>query len=352
MDRTTWVEVSGEALTRNFQSLARHAHVPVCAVVKANAYGHGLVDTAGTFAEAGARMLGVTRIEEARALRDAGLDRRVLVMTPVPDPGEAVALGCGIVVGDREAIASLPADAEVHLKIDTGMGRLGVRPAEALDAARAIGERANLTGVWTHFADAAGASGLRQLARFREVVEALRSHGIAFTAHASNSSATLALPEARFDMVRVGTLLYGQHPVGARAPWKLHETLRWYARVASVRTLPAGAPVGYGSEWRAPREIRVATIPVGYADGFGVDPNARTPSLQRDARRAASSLLGRTRRVVHFDGREVPVIGRVAMQATTVDVTRLPDVTAGSVARLPARRMLISPAIERVYPDA
>jgi alanine racemase len=348
MERTTWVEVSREALARNLASVAGHAGVAVCAVVKSNAYGHGLVEAARAFASAGAAMLGVSRLEEARALRGAGIDAPVLIMMPVPDPGEAVKLDCDIMVGSSEGIAGVPSGARVHLKVDTGMGRLGIQPHDTMNAARAIREHASLEAIWTHFADAAGDSGPRQLETFASVVGSLRSGGMKVVAHAANSAGVLALPDARFDMVRVGTLLYGQDPPGARAPWPHADTFAWYARVASVRTVPPGTHVGYGSEWTAKRASRLATIPVGYADGYLVQPHARTPSGRSVARTLAGALRTADR-VVSFDGVEAPVVGRVAMQAITADVTDLPDVRAGTIARVPARRLMVSAAIERVY---
>ncbi|MBI4728239.1 MAG: alanine racemase [Acidobacteria bacterium] len=354
MDPTTWVEVSLGALEGNLRAAREHAGVPVCAVVKANAYGHGLVPVAETFARAGAAMLAVTRIEEARTLRDSGVDAPLLLLTPPPDPAAAVKLGCAFAVCAVEEIERLPRNARAHLKVDTGMGRFGVRPEEAVEAARRIAEHATLEAVWTHFAGAAGPDGPRQLARFVAVREAVRDASIKCLFHAANSAAMLALPGARLDLVRIGTLLYGQNPPGAHVPFPLRDTFGWLARAVSVRRLPAGAAVGYGGEWRAPRPTRVATLPVGYADGFGVEPLARTETLRGALRlggRAAAVALGRREsgRAVFFGSRRAPVVGRIAMQAVTVSLEGLDEVAVGAVARIPARRLLVSASIERVY---
>ncbi|HEX9711316.1 MAG TPA: alanine racemase [Actinomycetota bacterium] len=351
--RSTWVEISTAALGSNFREVAGHSGAPVCAVVKANGYGHDLVLAGRAFAQAGAEMLGVTRIEEARALRAADIAAPVLIMVPAADPAEAVALGCEIVACSREEISSLPAGARVHLKIDTGMGRLGVRPEDAAEAARAVTARATLAGVWTHLADAAKPSGRAQVQQFADVVASLRSAGMHFVAHCANSAAVIRRPDARFDMVRVGTALYGMDPPGVHAPWTKREALTWYARVASVRTLPAGATVGYGSEWRAKAPTRVATVPVGYADGFTLEPRARTETLGAAVKTFLRSVATvarpqRSARAVLFGERRAPVVGRVAMQAATVVVDDMPDVAIGSVARIPARRVTISSSIERI----
>ncbi|HLW16223.1 MAG TPA: alanine racemase [Actinomycetota bacterium] len=352
MDRSTWVEVDVSALRHNFGLVSEHAGVPVCAVVKANGYGHGLVVAARAFAR-GAAMLAVTRTEEAAALREAGIDGRILILAPAPNPQEAIKLDCEISLGSPDQVANVPMGARAHLIVDTGMGRLGVQESEVVDAARAVASRATLTSVWTHFADATGRSGPGQLARFGSVVRALRTAGIEAPVHASNSAAALALPGARFDMVRVGTLLYGQNPPGARAPWTPRDPFAWYARVIAVRTLPAGASVGYGSEWRAKQATRVATIPVGYVDGFLLEPAARTESVKESAR-AAARLAARATgvkespRAVFFGDRRAPVVGRIGMQLVTVEVSTMLDVEVGTVARIPGRRLLVDPSIERI----
>ena len=142
-------------------------------------------------------------------------------------------------------------------------------------------------------------------------------------------------------------------PPGARAPWTPRDPFGWFARVIAVRTIPAGATVGYGSEWRAKRPTRVATIPVGYVDGFLVEPAARTESVKESARAAArvaarATGVKESPRAVFFGRRRAPVIGRIGMQLVTVDVTAMPDVEEGSVVRIPGRRLLVDPSIERI----
>ena len=158
---------------------------------------------------------------------------------------------------------------------------------------------------------------------------------------------------ARLDMVRVGTILYGQNPAGVAAPFALENVFSWRARVVNVRDLEPGDPVGYDGEWRAKRRTRVATIPVGWADGFTVEPHARTESLGEAARTTARALAVAARarpsgRFVSLEGAKLPVVGRVGMQATTVEIGD-GRVGVGDVVTVPARRLLVSPAIERVY---
>ena len=363
--RTTWVEVSRGALQQNFAAVRKHAGTAVCAVVKANAYGAGLVETASIFHRAGARMLAVTRVEEARELRDAGVAADILILAPPPRPllADAIGMNCAVALSDgtdvepyAESARAAGRAARIHLKVDVGMGRLGVRPEHALGVASRIvaNDNLELEGVWTHFPDAAGESGRRHLERFLSVRGALGRYAPRAMLHAANSAATLALPASRLDMVRVGTMLYGQHPVGAQAPFPLAETFAWHATVVSVRDLPAGATVGYGSEWRAKVPTRVATLPIGYVDGFGLEPTARSESIVEAAKaggRIAAVALKRreTKRFVWFGHEVAPVVGRIAMQETTLSLEEVPGVHVGSVARIPARRLLVSPHIERVY---
>jgi alanine racemase len=363
--RTTWVEISRGALQKNYAAVKRHAGTAVCAVVKANAYGAGLVETASIFHRAGARMLAVTRVEEARELRDAGIAADILILAPPPRQllAEAFAMNCAVALSDgtdvdpyAESARTAGRPGRVHLKVDVGMGRLGVRPEHALGVASRIVASPDLAleGVWTHFPDAAGETGRRHLERFLSVRGALGRYAPRAILHAANSAATLALPASRLDMVRVGTLLYGQHPVGAQAPFPLAESFSWHATVVSVRDLPAGATVGYGSEWRAKVPTRVATLPIGYVDGFSLEPSARSESIVEAAKaggRIAAVALRRreTKRFVWFDSEVAPVVGRVAMQETTVSLEDIKGVKVGSIARIPARRLLVGPHIERVY---
>jgi len=362
---TSWVEISLDALRANFDAVAKYAGVPICAVVKANAYGHGLVPVARTFAEAGARMLAVTRWEEARDVRRAGITAPLLLLTPIPAEVAAEAIGSDVTLcvaspADIEALEAGAREAgrtaHVHLKIDTGMGRLGVADAEAVATAQRLSdsEHISLEGVWTHFAAAGTPAGRKQLDRFEKVRGALGKHAARAIVHAANSAATIALPAARYDMVRVGTLLYGLQPPNVRAPMPLQDPFTWYARVLSIRTVEAGGTVGYGSEWRATRPTRVATIAVGYADGFGLEPSARTESFTEAAKAGARLALVASKRrpsqrAVTIAGRRAPVVGRISMQQATIAIGGISGIRVGDAVAVPARRLLVSPAIERVY---
>jgi alanine racemase len=284
------------------------------AVVKANAYGHGLITVARTALKNGADHLGVAVPEEGEALRKAGIDAPVLVLGPVNEQGAEASVRWGLIqtVFDRErvhmlenAAARLGMTAQVHLKCDTGMGRIGVRTKEEL---RAVLEEISacphvrLTGAFTHFADADGENddySMAQIAAFEEM-RALLPGDILF--HAAASAAGVRYPQARYQMVRQGISLYGCPPV-PESP-KLLPALSWHTEVSYVKTLPPGASVSYGRTYTAEKEIRVATLPVGYGDGY-----------HRALSNKAFVLIG---------GRRCPVIGRVCMDQIMADVSALP----------------------------
>ncbi|MDR7416267.1 MAG: alanine racemase [Armatimonadota bacterium] len=304
----------------------RHNVVTVCgvlgrstqlmAVVKADAYGHGMVPVARAAVEAGAAWLGVAFPPEAKALRQAGISAPVLVLGPAT-PEEMLELAPqqvsfsvfspGSLEAARQAAARSSFGIAVHLEVDTGMRRFGFPPEEAVPAADAIASTPglHLEGIYTHFAtaDEDPAFARTQLRRFQEVLGALESkgHRVPFR-HAANSAATFTLPDAHYDLVRVGIALYGLSP-GVSTP-ALRPALRLVAQVVQVRRVPEGTRVGYGGTYRTPRETTLVTVPVGYADGL------------------PRSLSGRGRAFL----RETLVryAGRVCMDALMLDVGDLP----------------------------
>lgn len=363
MTHDVWVEVDLSALRHNLLQVRRALadSVKLMAVVKANAYGHGCVETSRAFAESVADGLAVTRLEEALPLREAGLTLPILLFAPIqPENAEAAVrhdlamtvTGLSLAHTISEAAARLGKTADVHVKVDTGMGRLGLLPAQAAATVQKIAALPNIrvAGVYTHFATAADnlEFARAQLDRFRGVIRSLRDAGVDFgLAHAANSAAILRLPESHLDMVRAGTILYGQYPSG-RVPYSLdlRHTWRLKARVCDVRELPAGSPVGYGSEFVTKRPTRTAVIPIGFADGFTLVPEG--PFYRRSALAFAAIKLRRSL-VVQIRGRKAPVIGRVATQMIVADVTGTAGVEVGDEVIVPAMRIPTSALVPRVY---
>jgi len=367
----SWVEVDLDDLAHNVRQvkLAIGPEVVLLAVVKADAYGHGMVPVARTALANGAARLGVSSVGEGRILRLSGINAPILVMGQILPHQIAAALRhrLTLAVGTPELATALSAAAVsagkrvfVHLKIDTGLGRLGVRPDRALALARTIVSLPNLKleGVYSHLASAFRRDqrfARHQLNTFLQVVEELETAGIHVALrHIANSEAAITMPQTRLDMVRVGNLLYGECPLPGGCPQlDLRPAWTWKTRVVHVGTFEPGQSIGYGQDYVARRPGRYAVLPVGLAEGFGLDV-PRRPWTVRDlgkgiARECLAYLGRREGNQVRIQGRPVPVLGRVGMQTTTVDVTELPEVRPGDIAVLTARKVIVSSRVPRVY---
>ncbi|NLD42958.1 MAG: alanine racemase [Chloroflexi bacterium] len=325
--RPTWVEIDLGAVAHNVRLLAGAVGpaVGVMAVLKADAYGHGAARVARTALNNGASWLGVACLGEAADLRRAGITASILSLgyTPPWQAREAVLYDVATTLYAKDlatalgrAAADLGRPARVHVKVDTGMGRLGLSPGEVLPFMRWLRGVPGVVveGLFTHLAtaDAADLTDARgQLVAFEGVIAALRAEGLVPPLlHAANSAAALRLPESRYNMVRPGIALVGLNPSAeAPLPEGFRPALAFKCQVAQVKALPAGAPVGYGGAWRAARESRIAVIPVGYADGFRRGPANWGEVLVR--------------------GRRAPLVGNVCMDQAMIDVTDIPGVRAG-----------------------
>jgi alanine racemase len=318
--RPVWAEIDLDAVRTNVRTLAGVASpAALMAVVKADGYGHGAVPVARAALDAGAQWLGVALVEEGAELRAAGIDAPVLVLSEPPPPAApaVVALGLTPVAYTRpgiDALAKAVADTgadplAVHLKVDTGMHRVGCDASDARALAESIATRdeLRLEGVLTHLAVADEPDNPytpQQLDRFDVVLDELRRAGLAFdVVHAANSAALLEFADrARFDLVRCGIAVYGVPPapgLAGRVP--LRPAMAVKARVSHVKRVPAGARLSYGLRYTMPREGTVATVPVGYADGVP---------------RALSATGGE----VLIGGRRHPMAGTVTMDQLMVDV--------------------------------
>jgi alanine racemase len=302
----------------------------LCAVVKANGYGHGAAACAAAALRGGATHLAVAAAEEAAELRLHFPDVPLLVMGALTEEELVIALGARADVavwreGFRELCSKVSAGQgrmiRVHVKLDSGMGRLGERDPDVLiELARAChdDQRLELAGVWTHFAtaDEPGDEFLsEQLDAFRPVAEAVREIAPGCTVHAANSAATLRHPETHLDMVRCGIAIYGLDPFHRDpAEHGLEPALELHSYVADVKRFPSGASAGYGRTWRAPEDTCVGVLPIGYGDG-----------VRRGLSNNAEVLVG---------GRRYPLAGTVSMDNITIDLGPETDVETGAPAVL------------------
>ena len=326
-NRPTWIEIDLQAVAHNVGRVIEMVgpKVDLLAVVKANACGHGAVEVARTALQSGAAWLGVACLSEAISLRNAGIKAPILVLGYTPDwqAAEAVRHGITTTVYSRQVVEALSRAAQdldrtarVHVKVDTGMGRLGLMPEDVPPFMQDISQLPGVCvdGIFTHMssADEADLSYTKwQLARFEQALTMLREHHcLPEHVHAANSAMTLRLSEAYYNMVRLGIAMYGLNPSPeAPCPADFRPALAFKCQVAQVKRLPTGSCVGYGRTFRMERAGRIAVLPVGYADGF-----RRGPANWGEV-------------LVH--GIRVPIVGRVCMDQAMIDVTDVPSVRQG-----------------------
>ena len=328
----TWVEIDLDRIEQNYRRL-RDAVGETCrvmCVIKANAYGHGAVETARLLEEAGCGWFAVSNIEEAQQLRRGGIRGDILILGATPAEYAAALAEGGIAQAlfDPAYARALSAAAtaagvtvRVHLKLDTGMRRIGFDAERQIDEAAAACRLPGLDaeGVFTHFAtadgdgDPDGALTARQFTRFMRAIDALAARGVAFRLrHCCNSAAAVTRPDYRLDMVREGIILYGLAPSAAVGAEGFAPAMSMKTRVSMVKEIAAGEGVSYGLTFRSEKPMTVATLPVGYADGY---------------------LRAYGKGYVLLKGRRAPILGRVCMDQMMVDVTGL-DVKPGDTATL------------------
>lgn len=327
MFRPTYAEIDQQAIRDNIRAIRERvgAGRKIMPAVKANAYGHGAVEVSRAVLEAGADALGVATVEEALELREAGIDAEILVLGCVPPDaaGEMARNKISATVCDEpfaKALSSvackLNTTALAHIKVDTGMGRIGVAPEYCESLTRTLFSLPNVKveGVFTHFATSDAADGTftkDQLKVFNTTTENLRRLGFNIPCrHTSNSGAIMAHPDSFFDMVRPGMMLYGFRPspeCPMTVPIRPVMTLK--TRIAFLKDIQPGMSVSYGRLFTASKPTKVASLPIGYADGINRMMTNRGKMMVR--------------------GKLVPMIGRVCMDQCMLDVTEVPDVQVG-----------------------
>lgn len=320
---TAWLEIDLDAIQENYRRLTQISGRPVMGIIKANAYGHGIEGVVKALVGVGAMWCGVARFEEALDVRQFADSIQVLVLG-YAHPGqvpEALAKDIRLTVFDAETAQAYSAQAQscgqkvrVHVKVDTGMGRLGVMPQDAVAFVQWLNTLPGLEveGLFTHFARADEQDAtptLQQIRRFDEILAGLNAIGLRPRwVHASNSAAILKFPQAGYDMVRAGVALYGLHPSNeVPLPAGFRLALAMKSRLVSLKTLPPGSGVGYGHRYVTRRHERIGVVAIGYADG-----------LRR--------IIGNE---VLIRGRRVPVLGTPCMDQIMVQLDAVPEASIG-----------------------
>jgi alanine racemase len=328
LERLAWAEVDLSAIKNNINKVQDFIgpKVAVMAVVKANAYGHGAVEVSKAAIGAGAKMLGVSSFVEAKQLRQAGVKAPIVVLgfTPAENYVDMIDHDLTVTIRSLDVAKALVTAArrankiaKVWMKVDTGMHRLGLNPSEVLYFVKKLHDLPNLVveGIFTHFADADSPSldfAKKQLASFKKVLAELEKEGIKIPIRsAANSVATFKIPESHLDMVRIGIAMYGLKPE-KRFDYglSLEPVLTFKTEITQITEIGKGESVGYGREFIAKRPSLIATLAVGYGDGF----------------RRAPKNWGK----VLIRGQYVPLVGRVSMDQAAVDITYVPrDIRRG-----------------------
>jgi alanine racemase len=316
--RPTWAEIDLGAFSRNVDTVVNRlpTHSRLIAVLKANGYGHGAVELAKRCRADRVAMIATALLEESLQLRDAGIETPLLVLGPLTESQIPIAIDHQITMGvvgpeelDRVCREARDRDVTIHLKLDSGMGRMGVTEDELPRVAEMIRDtpRLHVDAVYTHFANASDPNDPfteQQIAKFRRMSAAIPAP----KKHLANSAATVRGIIDPGDYVRVGITLFGAEALDAGNS-KLEPVLRWRTEIMRLKDLPAGHGIGYGTTFHTKRPSRIATLPVGYADGYD-----RRLSNNAD---------------VLIRGKRAPVVGRVSMDLLTVDVTDIPDAHFG-----------------------
>jgi len=323
------VEIDLSALRANYRQILAKVgeNVKVMGIVKSDAYGHGLVPVAKVLADEGCRCFGVAETDEGISLRRAGVSGEIVVLLGAsPESfGEIIEFGLQPVVFDRKVLAGLSSYAEhhnrqvgVHLKIDTGMGRLGIMPDQLDGFLKLLNESpgVRLAGILSHFPKADDledqAQALDQNRCFAEIVTSVRRNCGTIKVHMANSAAIINLPDSRYDMVRPGITLYGYYPFPSDKEYsglELEPVMSFKTAVIQVKDVPSGYGISYGHTYRTSRPTRLAVLPVGYDDGY----------LRR--------LSGKAEVII--DGKRAPIVGRICMNACLADITDLEGVGVG-----------------------
>jgi alanine racemase len=368
----TYVRVNLGAIAQNVRAiLDQLRNTQLMAVVKGNAYGHGMVPVAERCVAAGAHWLGVSYVDEAVKLRESGVTVPTLAFVPPTEEQCQAAVEQDVTVTItteahlawlREAAVRTEKVATAQIFVDADLGRpsAGDDLVRLLQIARGF-PQLEVTGIYTHF-DGTDTSSVRslldvvkpgsELQAFAAVVKKLaQQHSDAeIIFHAAASSLFVTAPDSHLDLVRIGTLLYGQYPSDVPANKRNldinTDTFELRSTIVAIDGMPAGATVGYGKEFVCRRLTRVATLPLGYSQGLSLLP----ASLVRRRHSWWRRLDGKRRSpVVLIDGQQAPIIGRIGMDQCAVDVTDLPDIEVGQTVVVPTRRTVVSPEVPRVY---
>ncbi len=366
-----WVEIDYQAITNNLHKILGllSPSSRLIAVVKANAYGHGLVETARVLERQGVDFFAVTFLHEAQQLREAGLRGHILLLSPLPDESDLIrAIQEDISIMVASLFDALLADRvsrdikkplTVHLKIETGLNRFGLSSSEALQVCGSLYSNPfiYIEGIYTHMAEAGAKDPdftLKQFGLFMRIVQELQEAGHIFPMrHCANSAVAVRFPHMHLEAVRIGTLLFGEYPAGyLPKPVALVDPFRFKARIIAVKERPKGSYLGYQRTFRLQRAACIAVLPVGFVDGMAAEV-ANPAEGPIDALKRALKIFLALLHISRFTIRvfvqdsPCPVVGKVFMQLTLLQIPEHLSVKVGQEVTIPVRKTLVPALIAR-----
>lgn len=363
-----WIEIDLDAIKSNYAKIREHVgeKTKVLGVVKADAYGHGIVEVSKELVQQGIDYLGVTEITEGIRLRKAGIQVPILVFGPFlpEDAGCFQEYQLTATLADLASVKNISAlglNITVHLKIETGLGRTGFKYDELTELAEVLKDIDNIRveGIYSHLAASMWKDPSftqLQFKGFLEAVNFLKEKGLDIPLkHICNSAALVKFPHMHLDMVRAGTILYGQEVAGQqyfkhtlRNAWKLK------GQITYINQLPKGHSIGYERTHILKSQAKTAIVPIGFHHGFSVEPVPRPKGLVDLVKVLGKTILRywdhpRVKTYARIRDKNVPVVGKIGMQITVLDVSAIPDIKVGEIVELPGRRTNISPELPKVY---
>ncbi|MBI4051691.1 MAG: alanine racemase [Elusimicrobia bacterium] len=346
-----WIEIDLSAIASNLETIRKQLEpgVQIMAVIKADAYGHGAIPVAHLCLQKKVEVLGVLTLEEALTLRTARIKTPIALLCPPPLQEVKEVLRHRLIptVDSTQFLEALThhlpnsAPYPITVDLDFGLGRWGILPQKLNSFLQHIKKlkKIKLSGLSTHLDYIPGKNAIEaeeKLSTFSDICGQVKRHWPQVICHAANSSILLDFPQHQMGMVRIGNLLYGINPTSRRIPLK--NPWQFYAKIISIKKIPKGRPIGYGSEYIPTRPMTIGTLPAGYADGLTMEPAERLIRL-----RAGFKYWGTLK------GRQIPFIGRCGISHVLIDLSQVPSAKIGDAVSLPIRRTAANTKIPRIY---
>jgi alanine racemase len=368
-DLSLWIEIDVSALEHNLKQAKNflNSNTNILAVVKADGYGAGAVELAKVFSKLGVNYLGVDTLDEGLELRRYGINTPILLFLPLTNEEISLAIlnNLTITISNKNIINKiieegkrLRSKVKIHLKVETGLNNSGLKPEEAITLANEISKcpYLELEGIYTHLSSPKDSNrSNEQFIKFKKVLERLKDNNIDIPLkHICNSYAFLFYPEMHLNMVRLGTLLYGQFPLGIKNyKIDLKDCWKLKAKIINIWKVEKGTPIGYGGEYITKKSTYLGLLSIGYSHGLGLTPIARPKSIKDLSKFIAKAILSYLKfysleESVILEGRKIPIVGRIGMQYSIIEFGDIiPKI--GDIVEINIHRSIVNSRIPHLY---